>query len=46
MEQDENYDILVSIDLWNLNFNEGFRKYIKNFIMEILIPITMYYTIN
>jgi hypothetical protein len=40
----ENIDILVPMDSWNPNFDNGSRKYIGSFIMEIIFSI--YYVIH
>jgi len=32
------------MDLWNPNFNGGFRKYMRIYVLEILFPI--YYVLH
>jgi hypothetical protein len=41
---DENPDILVPMDSWSLNFDDGSKKCMGIRVMEILIPI--YYVLH
>jgi hypothetical protein len=40
----ENLDILVPMDFWSLNFDDGSMKYMGILVMKILIPI--YYVLH
>jgi hypothetical protein len=39
MEPHENHDILVLMDSWNPNFDDGCKKYMGILVMEIIFPI-------
>jgi hypothetical protein len=43
-ELHENPNILVPMDSWSLNFDDGFKKYMGIFAMEILFLI--YYVLH
>ncbi len=38
-ELHENPDILILMDLWSPNFNDGSGKYMRILVMKFLIPI-------
>jgi hypothetical protein len=44
VELHENRNILIPMDSWNLNFDNGFRKYMGILVMELLFPI--YYVLH
>jgi hypothetical protein len=44
MELHENPNIIVPMDSWSLNFNNGSKKYMGIIVMEILFPT--YYVLH